>query len=311
MADRQEGVKEKASLKEKLHAAHEKIQFCDYHVDLSANQDGSMARTIRRKRPYVFFISLSLIVALFAFSCFFIQSPDFNFTWEGLNEIFKELYVLNPSSYRSLGTNSAWWEYMWGTAVPIIWQTTEMCFLATVFGAILSIPIYYLSAHNIAQHAYVYQPVRIISDLVRTIPTMTFAIFATLIVGQGSLAGIVAMIIFTIGIMYQLMYEYIETLEMSPFEAARSSGGAKLQSVHLGLHPEIKPMFLANFLYTFEINIRASIILGYVGAGGYGYELSTRITAEQYDRVGCLLIPLFILVFVLQLASNIVSRKMK
>jgi phosphonate transport system permease protein len=49
----------------------------------------------------------------------------------------------------------------------------------------------------------------------------------------------------------------------------------------LGLHPEIKPMFLANFLYTFEINIRASIILGYVGAGGYGYELNERITASS------------------------------
>jgi phosphonate transport system permease protein len=71
-------------------------------------------------------------------------------------------------------------------------------------------------------------------------------------------------------------------------------------------------MFLANFLYTFEINIRASIILGYVGAGGYGYTLESEcIENEQYDRIGCLLIPLFILVFTLQVASNIVSRKLK
>jgi phosphonate transport system permease protein len=301
----------KPSLKEQIRAINEKIWFYDSQIDISVQHDGSMVRTIRKKRPYAIFIALFLIVGLFIASCFFVRSDNFNFTWEGLNNILHELYVLNPDSYRSLRTTDKWWEYMWTTAVPVIWQTTEMCFIATVFGALLSIPIYYLSAHNVAQHAYVYQPVRIVSDLVRTIPTMTFAIFATLIVGQGSLAGIVAMVIFTIGIMYQLMYEYIETLEMSPFEAARSSGGGKLQSVHLGLHPEIKPMFFANFLYTFEINIRASIILGYVGAGGYGYELNERITAEQYDRVGCLLVPLFILVFTLQVASNIVSRKMK
>jgi phosphonate transport system permease protein len=200
---------------------------------------------------------------------------------------------------------------MWNVAVPTIWQTTEMCFIATVFGALISIPVYYLSARNIAHKAYIYQPVRIVNDLIRTIPTMIFAIFAVLIWGSGFLSGIVAMIIFTVGIMYQLMYEYIETLEMSPYEAVRSAGANSLQSVNLGLHPEIKPMFLANFLYTFEINIRASIILGYVGAGGYGYELEQRISSEQYDRVGCLLIPLFILVFGLQIASNVVSRKLK
>jgi phosphonate transport system permease protein len=297
--------------KTKLAAFHDRIWFTNVEVDLSEKGDGSEKRSIRKKRPIALWIALILIAGLTVFSCFFVYSQNFDFTWSGLMDILKELYVLNPNSYRSLQTSAAWWNYMWTVAVPTIWQTTEMCFIATVFGAIISIPIYYLSARNIAHKAAIYQPVRVVNDLIRTIPTMIFAIFATLIWGTGFLAGIVAMVIFTVGIMYQLMYEYIETLEMSPYEAVRSAGANSLQSVNLGLHPEIKPMFLANFLYTFEINIRASIILGYVGAGGYGYELEQRITAEQYDRVGCLLIPLFILVFTLQVASNIVSRKLK
>lgn len=162
-----------------------------------------------------------------------------------------------------------------------------------------------------ARNPFIYQPVRIVNDLIRTLPTLLLAVFAVLIWGYSSLSGIMAMIVFTLGIMYQLMYEYIETLEMSPFEAIRSAGGNQLQSVHLSLHPEIKPMFLANFLYTFEINIRASVILGYVGAGGFGYEMEQRIEAEQYDRVGALLVPLFVLVCVLQIVTNVVSRKMR
>jgi phosphonate transport system permease protein len=299
------------SLKERMSALHESVFYHEVTIDISEKHDGSMVRNLRKSRPVALWMGLFFVTGLFIFSCFFITSPNFNFTFEGLNNILHELFVLNPDSYRSLKTSDAWWAYMWDTAVPTIWQTTEMCFIATVFGALFSIPIYYLSARNIARKAYIYQPVRIICDLARTIPTMTYAVFAIFIWNTGSLSGIVAMVIFTTGIMYQLMYEYIETLEMSPFEAVRSSGGGALQSVRLGLHPEIKPMFLANFLYTFEINIRASIILGYVGAGGYGLTLEKCIENEQYDRIGCLLIPLFILVFALQVASNIVSRKLK
>ena len=82
-----------------------------------------------------------------------------------------------------------------------------------------------------------------------------------------------------------------------------------MQCIHLGLHPEILPMFFANFLYTFEINIRASVILGYVGAGGYGYLLQTELGETHYDCIGALLIPLFIEVIFLQVVSNLLSRK--
>lgn len=299
------------SFKDKWHAFNDRIWYYNEEIDISEKHDGSMKRSIRKKRPYALWISLAVIIGLFIFSCFFATAANFNWTWEGVFQIFHELFSLNPESYRSLRTYDAWHAYLWGTAVPVIWQTTEMCFLATVVGAVLSVPIYYLSARNVARHAYIYQPVRVINDLIRTVPTMIFAVFAVLIFGIGRLAGIVAMVIFTLGIMYQLMYEYIETLEMSPFEAVRSAGGSQLQCVSLGLHPEIKPMFFANFLYTFEINIRASVILGYVGAGGFGEELSDLMENRRYDSVGCLLIPLFIVVFVLQLASNIVSRKLK
>jgi phosphonate transport system permease protein len=287
------------------------IWYTEKTIDISARQDGMALRSIKKKRPLAPIIALTALVAFFCLSLLTLNADNFKVSFDGVREILGSLFTLDPTSLKSLGTMDRYNAYMWGTAVPLIWQTTEMCFIATVIGAVISIPIYYLAAHNVAKNPVIYQPVRIVNDLIRTLPTMLLAIFAEFIWGLNSLSGIFAMIVFTVGIMYQLMYEYIETLEMSPFEAISSAGGRTLQNVHLGLHPETKPVFFADFLYTFEINIRASVVLGYVGAGGFGYEMEQRIEQEQYDRVGCLLIPLFILVCVLQLTTNIISRKMK
>lgn len=297
--------------KRDLAALADRINYRNIEIDLSEKQDGSKKKNIRKKRPLLLWFSIIVVMVLFGVSFIFIPSNNFDLTLEGVADTFKKLFVLNPNSYASLQTQSNWNKYLWETAVPEVLSTAEMCFIATLLGSILSIPLFYLAARNVSKHPYIYQPVRIITDLIRTIPTMVLAVLAIYFVGQDSPAGIFAMTIFTAGIMYQLMYEYVETLEMSPFEAVQAAGGRTLQNVNRGLRPEIKPMFLANFLYTFEINIRASVVLGYVGAGGFGYELNERIANEQYDRVGCLLIPLFILVVILQVASNIVSRKLK
>ena len=121
------------------------------------------------------------------------------------------------------------------------------------------------------------------------------------------------MVVFTLGIIYKIMYEYIETLDMSPFEAIYSAGGMRFQAVTLGLHPSIKPMFLANMLYVFEMNIRGSLILGYAGIiDSLGYKIQDWAhDAMDYWKIGVVLVPLFVLVFALQLLSNYIGRKMR
>lgn len=75
------------------------------------------------------------------------------------------------------------------------------------------------------------------------------------------------------------------------------------------MNPQANPMFISNFIYTFEINIRASVVLGFVGAGGIGQLLSDAMESTQYDKIGAILVPLFIVVFVLQLISSYLRRK--
>ncbi len=292
----------------KRKALYEKIFYRDEKVDLSIAQDGSDIR-ILKKRNWVLptLIALSIIFLLVV-SLLFMTKGKIRFNWEGISYILSSLFHPKRNSTNDW---NGWWAYMFETAIPTIWRTIEMCFIASVIGAILSIPVYYLSARNIAKHAYIYEPVRVVNTFLRTIPMLLYALLFLKVWGIGSLPGIAAMVVFTLGIMYQMMYEYIETLEMSPYEAIQAAGGRSLQNVRLGLHPSIKPMFFANLLYTFEINIRASVILGYVGAGGYGLQLDMLTGNESYDKVGALLVPLFVVVIILQITTNLVSRKLK
>ncbi len=281
--------------------------YYDVDVDLSVEQDGSMVRTLRKKKPIFLSVGLCIVFLLLA-ACFFAidWSNTADLRWDQIGEVFASLFT--PAK-NSLKTAEGYWSYVWNTSIPSIWSTTEMCFLGTLLGSILSIPVYFLCARNTARKPYIYQPFRIFNALLRTIPQMVMAIILRFFFGANLITGIASITVFTLGIMYQLMYEFIETLEMSPFEAVRSNGGNVMQCIHLGLHPEILPMFFANFLYTFEINIRASVILGYVGAGGYGYLLQTELGETHYDCIGALLIPLFVEVIFLQVISNLLSRK--
>lgn len=302
-----EAYKKKQARALKKKAFIDKYFYYDVTVDLSENQDGSQTRVIRKKKPIALIASLVVVVGLLIACLFTIDYKTFDgFKWDQLGAIFVKMFNPLPNS---LKTWDAYWNYMWGTAIKDIWVTNEMCFLGTVIGCIISIPVYYLCAQNINRNRFVRGPVRIFNDLLRTIPQLVLALILRLFFGASLVTGVISIVIFTLGIMYQMMYEYVETVEMSPFEAIRSNGGGTVQCILLGIHPQVQPMFFANVLYTFEINIRASVILGYVGAGGYGYALKNNYSAGYYDKIGAMMIPLFVEVILLQIISNMLGRK--
>lgn len=285
----------------------DKYFYYDVTVDLSETHDGSCTRTIRKKKPIALIVSLAAVVLLLIGCLFTIDYKTFSgFKWDQLGAIFTKMFSPLPNS---LKTWDAYWDYMGGTAIKDIWTTNEMCFLGTIIGCVLSVPIYYLCAQNINKNRVLRGTVRTINDILRTVPQLVMALILRLFFGASLVTGVLSIAIFTLGIMYQMMYEYVETVEMSPFEAIRSNGGGTIQCILLGIHPQVQPMFFANVLYTFEINIRASVILGYVGAGGYGYALKNNYASGYYDKIGAMMIPLFIEVIFLQIISNMLGRK--
>lgn len=316
------------TLKEKLSAFWDKVNWGEVQIDVSDNHDGSDVRNVRKKRPILLIAIIVLIVGLTVIS---ICSMDLGSTrfgwdsgWEFISGLFKAPYnpYLDFYPYNiEVKDWSSWCYYMekvWlpflvSEGLPSLWNTVELCFLASLFGGLISVPVYYLCARNVVKHGYIYEPLRVINDIIRTIPTITLCTIFVLIYGATNFTGIVAMTIFTIGIIYKIMYEYIETLDMAPFEAVYSAGGMRFQAVTLGLRPSIKPMFFANMLYVFEMNIRGSLILGYAGIiDSLGYKISDwSHDTLDFWKIGVVLVPLFVLVFILQLLSNYIGRKMR
>lgn len=288
-------------MKNKLSVFWNKLRYKNITLNLSTG-----TKTIVKKRSLTPIICL-MVLALFLICFIFIEIPN-NIRFDQFPKILQQMF--EPSKW-SLKTWDGYWSYLSNTAIPKIWSTVEMVSIATFIGTIISIPFFILASSNIFTSKWVYGPIRVIINIIRTIPTFVLAVFATVFFGFNETSGVVAMAVFTGGVLFKLMYEYIETCDMNPREASRSSGSNTLQAFDISIVPQIKPTFISNIIYVFEINIRASVVLGFVGAGGIGQLLSDAIESTSYDKVGAILIPLFILVVVLQFISSEMRRRIQ
>jgi phosphonate transport system permease protein len=200
-------------------------------------------------------------------------------------------------------------EYMWSLRFLLI-ETINMSFAGTIIGSLFAIPIAILAAKNITKFVLLHQAARLIMNLIRTIPAMILALLAVFVVGTGVLSGIIAMTLFTFGIMSKMLYEIIETIDMNPHEALESTGANKAQAFRFAVIPQILPIFVSYLIYIFEINIRSSAVLGYVGAGGIGSAISGNIL-YNYDRVGGAIIVMLITILVVQFFSIYLRGKLQ
>ncbi len=174
------------------------------------------------------------------------------------------------------------WSFFDKVTRPLI-DTIKMSILGTVIGCVIV------------------SVLRFILALIRTLPTLVIALVCALIFGLGTFAGTLAISIFTFGIVAKMLYESIETIDMGPFEAMEAMGANKFQ---------ILPVYLSHSLYCFEMNVRASAILGYVGAGGLGITINERIGWRDYEGLGMVLLTLFVVVVAIEFTSEYLRGKL-
>ena len=157
------------------------------------------------------------------------------------------------------------WEFFPKVVSPLL-DTIKMSILGTVIGCAIAMPVAILASSNINRNAVIVSIFRFILALIRTLPTLVIALVCALIFSLGTFSGTVAIAIFTFGVVSKMLYESIETVDMGPFEAMEALGANKFQAFWSACVPQILPVYLSHCLYCFEMNIRASAILGYVGA---------------------------------------------
>ena len=201
------------------------------------------------------------------------------------------------------------WSFFPKVVNPLL-DTIKMSILGTVIGCLIALPVAILSSSNINKNVPIVSFFRFLLGLIRTLPTLILAQVCALIFSLGTFAGTVAISIFTFGIVAKMLFESIETIDMGPFEAMEALGANKFQAFWSACVPQILPVYLSHSLYCFEMNIRASAILGYVGAGGLGITINERVGWRDYNGLGMVLLTLFVAVVAIEFFSEYLRKKL-
>ena len=201
------------------------------------------------------------------------------------------------------------WSY-WKTMKKAMFDTVSMSLLGSVFGCALALPMsFYLSSCFKFNKVYLATN-RFLLSLLRTLPTLVLACFIRMLIGIGALAGTIAISIFSYTICVKMMYEYIETLDLGAYEALESTGASRAKCIWNAIWPQVNGFYLSTVLYCFESNVKSAAILGYVGAGGIGLNISGQLTLRKYANLGLVLISMMVTIIILEAISRYARRKL-
>src|SRR4249920_2408518 len=184
------------------------------------------------------------------------------------------------------------------TAGAALWETVEMSFAGTLLGFIASLPLSVIGTRRLFSD-WLSSLARFIAASIRTIPVLLWAIVFVILVGLGPLAGTFGIAAYTVGYLAKIYADLFEGTDPEIIEAVQSTGASKLQLVRFVIIPETANAILAQVLFMLEYNIRASSILGFVGAGGLGLVIQIYLQNLDYRRLATVL--LLVLVIVLMM----------
>lgn len=195
--------------------------------------------------------------------------------------------------------------------IPPLMATIQMSVLGSFIGSVLAFPVSFLASSNINKHKFSLLLCRAILTVFRTLPVLVYASIFTVIFGFGTFAGTISIMLFTFAIVSKILYDNIESLDLGAYEALIATGSSKPRSVIVAIFPVVIPTFLSTALYSFEINVRYSAILGYVGAGGIGLLISEKLGWREYQRFGTIFIGLFLVVLGIESLSQYLRRRLE
>ena len=169
-------------------------------------------------------------------------------------------------------------------------ETIFIGMMATFFGIILAVPVSFLAARNLMSQSpitiVIYYIIRSIMNIIRSIEPLIWAIIAVIVVGLGPFAGIMALTIHSLAALAKLYSEAIESIDPGPIEAVQATGANWLQVIMYAVVPQIIPPFVSFTIYRWDINIRMSTVIGFVGGGGIGFLLQQWIRLLDYRAAG-------------------------
>ncbi|MEE3100179.1 MAG: phosphonate ABC transporter, permease protein PhnE, partial [Pseudomonadota bacterium] len=193
--------------------------------------------------------------------------------WNGLGQFFDYPAGLLAETWESLADfPSLLWRFL-----PALLETLNIAVAATLLGGLGAAVLSLVATPNLGAPAWARVPVRRCLDVMRAFPELIIALFLIFVLGTSPVPAMIAVAFHTVGALGKLFSEVNENIDAKPMEGLAASGGSWFQRIRYGVLPQVAPNWLSYFLLRLEINVRASAILGFVGAGGIGTELRRTI----------------------------------
>jgi phosphonate transport system permease protein len=254
-----------------------------------------------KPRPSPYAIALSVAAVVFTV----VTARRVGFSLDG---IIEDLQRPNPVFDGLLDTT--WGEMFSDRSRGYFVETLQLAALGTTAGVIVALPLALWSTEVGNPYVVPRVMLRSFNNVVRAIPDLLWAGLFVLGVGIGALPGLLALFFFSLAVMVKLTADTLDGIDAGPIEAAHAAGASHTQMLRSAVVPQILPAFSSYALYDFELNLRASAVLGLVGAGGIGERLDFFRNRGQWDKLWGLVFMFFLVVFVVERISVSIRRRL-
>lgn len=273
---------------------------------MSASAPQATSSVTSRDRPRKPPPSVAMIAGLVAFAAITV--------WAGIGVEF----TLTPLIMNLTRGSDVIWYYLhpnWDiltrpAVIEGFLETLYIAIIASLVGCIVALGISMLASKVSAPNSVVYQITKFFLSLIRSLPDIAYGLLFVAFVQTGALPGILALIVFNIGVVAKLTPESIDAVDRGPVEAVEAAGATRFQRARFAIFPQVAPNYLSYCFYVFELNLRASMVLGFVGAGGIGEVINLLMTRLDHSSVSAVVVALFVVVFVLDQASRTARRRL-
>jgi phosphonate transport system permease protein len=276
------------------------------HTPVLQVRDSYMELT-RRKRLYSG-IMLAIFVALMVSGFMLADDRNAGGFWSGLHRFFDfPAEVLGEAAEKLTELPGHLVKFF-----PSLVETINIAGASTLIGALFAIALSLLSTRGLARWPRLIPVFRRTMDITRAMPEIVIALVLIFVLGGGPVPAMIAIAIHTAGALGKLFSEVNENASLKPVEGLQSVGASWVQRMTLGVIPQVAPNYLSYALLRFEINIRASAILGFVGAGGIGYDLKNAMSwgKGQYDEAAAIFLLLFGTIVVVDQLSSVLRHRL-
>jgi phosphonate transport system permease protein len=218
--------------------------------------------------------------------------------------------ILTLESGARVWTDIGEWFWGWHKWLSMLGETILIGYVGTLAGALAAFALNFLAAENTTPSPLLRFAVRRLLEFARTVPGIVFALIFVIAFGLGPMAGVLAIAIHSTGALGKQFAEIVENADMKPIEGVRSTGANWVSCMRFAVLPQVAAGYASYALLRFEINVRESSVMGFVGAGGIGQELIVAIRKFYYSDVSAILVMIILTVFVIDIGTGWVRGRL-